>query len=162
MVVAGAFLQGCGNGATITEIPQVQKTAIVEFGTTTADPAAKLRGVSIVTTLPEGVTVATKPGTTEISSGALQGLGNNGQVLFGTYSAAIRKVKIAVPSVSSADMPIGPYAKLTCSVLPGYTLSATLFSAIVPIEFEATGPGGSDLTVATPPVISQISATFGY
>jgi hypothetical protein len=115
-----------------------------------------------VATLPEGVTVATKPGTAEILSGVLQGTDNSGQALFGTYSAAIRKVKISVLSVSSADIGIGSYAKLTCTVLPGYTLTAAMFSTINPIEFEATGHSGIDLTLAVPPVLSKISATFGY
>jgi hypothetical protein len=59
-------------------------------------------------------------------------------------------------------MAIGPFARLTCTVTPGYTLSAALFSAIVPVEFEASGPGGIDLTAAAAPVVPRISATFGF
>jgi len=133
LAVLLVFLQACGGGGTAS-VPQVQKTANVVFATSTVDSAnTHLRSVYIEAVLPEGVSVATNPGSTEIKSGVLVGVGTTaGQVFFGTYSAAIRKVKIPAISVSSADMSIGPFASLACDVMPGNTLNTSQFSSIVP------------------------------
>jgi hypothetical protein len=140
----------------------VQKIATVGFATSSADVNAPLTGVFITAVLPAGVTVATIPGSSEISSTALKGAATgSGQLVLGTYSAPIRKVKITVASAGT-DMAIGPFASLICDVIPGNTLNESQFTSIVPLEFQATGPGGIDLTTATPPVVPKISVTFGF
>jgi len=151
------LVQGCGGGGDAA--PPVQKTATVGFATSSEDANAPLRGVFITAVLPAGVTVATIPGSSEVSSTALKGAATgSGQFVLGTYSAPIRKVKISAANFSG----VGPFASLICDVIPGNTLNESQFTSIVPLEFQATGPGGIDLTTATPPVVPRISVTFGF
>jgi len=159
-------LQACGSGnAGVVPLEQVQsqvqKTAVVTFATATSDPTAKLRGVIVEAVLPEGLTVTTDPGTTTISSGVLKGEANQ-PAPTGIYTAATRTVRITVVTFAATDIAIGTFAKLTCNVASGYTLTASQFTSIIPVDFQVTGPLGADLTAANPPVISAISATFGY
>jgi len=148
-------LQACGGGGSAGVVSQEQKTATVVFATTTSDATVKLRGISVVATLPDGVTVATKAGTDEISSGALQGVG---QVATGTYSAATRQISI-VNMPTGNDLAIGPFARVICDVTPGKTLQESQFASIVPLDFQPTGPQGIDLTLTVTP---KISVSFGY
>lgn len=154
-------LQACGGGGNAGVVPLVQKTAIVEFAvsTTNTDASAVAKGVTMVVRLPAGVTVTTDPGSTTIS-GVLVGA-NNFSVLFPTYVAANNEVTIDATNVSNATANV-VFARLTCDVKPGYTLTAAEFSSIIPTVFEPTGPGGSDLTLLSPSVLPKISATFGY
>jgi hypothetical protein len=149
-----ALFSACGGGGGTSELPQ--KSAEVTFGTSSNDPSVQIKGISLVTTLPAGVTVATEPGSTQISTASLKGVGVQ---VFGRYSAAIRKVTIATLPGTIA---LGPYAKLTCSVVSGFTLQESAFTAITPLEFQPIGPGGIDLTTVVQPVRPTTSVTFGY
>jgi hypothetical protein len=113
----------------------------------------------MVVKLPAGVTVATDPGSTSIS-GAIAGV-NNFLISFPTYVAATNEVTFYATNVSNTAANV-VFARLTCDVKPGYTLTPAEFSSIIPTVFEPTGPGGSDLTLVNPPVLPKISATFGY
>jgi hypothetical protein len=152
-LLASALWTGCGGGG--GSAPKTQKSAEVTFSTTSTNPAVEIKGIFIAVTLPEGVTVATEPGSNKISATALQGAGNGGQV-FGTYSAPIRKVKIG--SITSSTIALGPYARLNCDVLPGVTLTENAFTSIVPVDFQPTGANGINLNE----VSSSISVVFGY
>ncbi len=155
------FLQACGGGGDATVVPRTQKTAIVEFATSTANTTANAltKGVTIAVKLPAGVTVTTDPGSTTIS-GALVGV-NNFSVPFPTYVAATNEVTIDAINVSNTSANV-VFARLTCDVKPGYTLTSEQFSSIIPTKYEPTGLGGSDLRLIDPPVLPKISATFGY
>jgi hypothetical protein len=154
MIVAALLMStlwgGCGGGGGSSDLPQ--KSAEVTFGTSSNDPTVQIRGISLVTTLPAGVTVATEPGSTQISTASLKGIGVQ---VFGRYSAAIRKVTIATVPGTIA---LGPYARLTCSVLPGFTLSESAFTSIIPVDFQPIGQGGIALTNVLP----TTAVTFGY
>lgn len=154
-------LQACGGGGDAGVVPLVQKTAIVEFAvsTTNTDASAVAKGVTMVVRLPAGVTVTTDPGSTTIS-GVPVGT-NNFSVLFPTYVAANNEVTINATNVNNTSANV-IFARLTCDVKPGYTLTAEQFSSIVPDVYEPVGPGGADLALVNPPVLSKISATFGY
>lgn len=149
-LVATALFGGCGGGGDTKVLPQ--KMAEMTFSTTSTDPSVQISGVSIVVTLPAGVTVATDPGTNQISSTSLKGVGTQ---VFGSYSAPIRKVTIAT---LPGTIPLGPYARLTCDVTPGVTLPASAFTNIIPLDFQPTGPGGVSLNN----VQSSIGVVFGY
>lgn len=149
------FSSGCGGGGGTGTSNLQQQTAEVTFGTASSDQTVQIKGIFLVTTLPAGVSVATEPGSNQISTAALKGVGNGGQV-FGTYSAAIRKVKIG--SFTSSTIALGPYARLTCNVLPGVTLQESAFTLITPIDFQPTGQGGISLTNVLP----TTAVTFGY
>jgi len=155
-------LQACGGGGDATVVPRAQKTALVEFAasTTNTDPSGVIKGVTMVAKLPAGVTVTPDaPGGTTISN-ALTGV-NNFLISFPTYVAANNEVTFYATNVSNSTANV-VYARLTCDVKPGNTLTAEQFSSIIPSVYEPVGPGGSDLTLVNPPVISKISATFGY
>lgn len=152
-LLASALLTGCGGGGGSS--PKTQKSAEITFSTTSTNPAVQIKGIFIAVVLPEGVTVATEPGSNQISASALQGAGNGGQV-FGTYSAPIRKVKIG--SITSGTIALGPYARLSCDVLPGFTLTENQFTSIVPVDFQPTGSNGVNLNE----VSSSLSVLFGY
>lgn len=151
VLISTAFLTGCGGGGGAGNLPQ--KSAEMTFKTTSTDSTVRISGVFIAVTLPAGVTVATDPGSNQISASSLQGIGLQA---FGTYSAPIRKVKIAT---LPGSIPLGPYARLNCAVVPGVTLSENDFTSIVPIDFQPAGPGGIDLRNI---VQSSISVVFGY
>lgn len=145
-----AFSAGCGGGSGAVNLQQ--KTAEVTFGTTSSDPSVHIEGIFLVTTLPAGVSVATEPGSNQISAASLKGVGV--QVL-GRYSAAIRKVTIGA---STGTIALGSYARLTCNILPGITLQESAFTSIVPLDFQPTGLGGINLTTVQP----TTTVTFGY
>jgi hypothetical protein len=162
LVALLAFLQACGGGGGTNIVPRAQKTAIVEFAvsTTNTNANALTEGVAIVVRLPAGVTVTTdEPGSTLISK-ALVGV-NNFWIPVPTYVAANNEVTVGATNVGNKSANV-VFARLTCDVLPGYTLAAAQFSSIIPTLFEPTGPGGSDLSQVSPSVLPKISATFGY
>jgi hypothetical protein len=145
-----ALFSGCGGGNGAVNLPQ--KSAEVTFGTTSSDPAVQIKGIFLVTTLPAGASVATEPGSNQISAASLKGVGVQ---VFGSYSAAIRKVKIGTLNGTIA---LGPYARLTCDISPGITLQESAFTSIVPLDFQPTGQGGINLTTVKP----TTAVTFGY
>lgn len=149
-LVATAIFGGCGGGGETKVLPQ--KTAEMTFSTTSTDQSVDIRGISITVTLPAGATVATDPGTNQISSASLKGVGTQ---VFGSYSAPIRKVTIAT---LPGTIPLGPYARLTCDITPGITLPESAFTSIIPLDFQPTGPGGASLNN----VQSSIGVLFGY
>ena len=160
------LLLGCGGGggggAAVVTTP-AQKTATVEFATTTTNTGVVLKAVYIVVRLPAGVTVATKPGTTEISDVVLKGV-NSAQLQSSSYIAADNEVRIPViTSTIISGFPVGVFARLTCDVAPGKTMTESQFSSLTPVVFQATGANGVDLTDpvnSNPPVAPKISATF--
>lgn len=156
------ILQACGGGGGESVVPRAQKTAVVEFAaaTTNTDASARTEGVTMVVRLPEGVTVATDQGSSTTISGALVGV-NNFLISFPTYVSATNDVTFYATNVSNSAANV-VFARLTCDVKPGYTLSAAQFSSITPTVFEPIGPGGSDLKQVSPPVLPKISVTFGY
>ena len=161
MILAVVLLlscSGCGGGGGTDIRPMPQKTADVTFGTSSNNQTVPLKGVFIAATLPAGLSVATEPGSTQISTTALKGVGDGGQTPFGTYSAAIRKVRIS-SALTSSSIAYGPYARLICNVTPGTTLKETDITSITPDDFQPTGDGGSDLSST---VKSVISVVFGY
>ena len=152
------MLQACGSGGGSSGVvPQAQKTATLSFETAIKDQSVtvQLRGISIAVALPEGVTVATSPGTNEITSAVLKG---KNQVATGTYVSATRTVTI-VNMPNGADLPIGQFASLVCDIVPGKTFTDSQFTSIVPTDFQPTGPGGADLTQS---VASRITVSFGH
>jgi hypothetical protein len=162
MVVLVIFLQACGGGGSTSVVPRTQKTATVEFAvsTTNTDASAVTKGVTMVVRLPAGVSVTTdEPGSTLITK-ALVGV-NNFWIPAPTYTAANNEITIDAPNVSNTNANV-VFARLTCEVIPGNTLDAAQFSAIMPTVFDPRGTGGSDLKLVTPPVLPKISATFGY
>lgn len=150
-LLSSALWSGCGGGGGGSNLPQ--KSAEMTLSTTSANQSLQLSGVFIALTLPAGTTVETEPGSNQISAASLQGIGVQ---VFGSYSAPIRKVKIGT---LPGTIPLGPYARLNCAVQPGVTLGEGDFTSIVPLDFQPTGPGGSDLTGV---VQSSISVVFGY
>jgi hypothetical protein len=156
------FLQGCGGEGGESVVPRAQKTALVEFAVSTDNTNANAltEGVTMVVRLPDGLSVATDPGSATIS-GAL--VGSNNFLIYPppTYGVANNQVTIYATNVSNTSANV-VFARLTCDVKPGYMLTAAQFSSIIPTIFEPIGPGGSDLTKVTPPVLPKISATFGY
>jgi len=148
-LMSSVLWAGCGGGGGGTgNLPQ--KSAEVTFSTTSTDPAVQISGIFIAVTLPAGVTVATDPGSNQISASSLQGVGVQA---FGSYSAPIRKVKIAtLPGTIS----LGAYARLNCAVQQGFTFIDP--ASIITLDFEPTGPGGSTLNN----VQSSISVIPGY
>jgi hypothetical protein len=154
VLLVSVLWSGCGGGGGGGGTP-AQKSAEVTFSTASPNPGVQIKGIFIAVILPEGVTVDTEPGSNQIRASALQGAGNGGQV-FGTYSAPIRKVKIG--SISTGTITLGPYARLNCDVLPGYTLTESQFTSIVPVDFQPTGPNGAALN----DVSSSLSVVFGH
>ncbi|MDD2735490.1 MAG: hypothetical protein PHF56_16265 [Desulfuromonadaceae bacterium] len=156
------FLQACGGGGGESVVPRAQKTAIVEFATFTTNTNANAltEGVTMSARLPEGVTVATDQGSSITISGALVGV-HNFLISFPTYASATNEVTFYATNVSNTAANV-VFARLICDVKPGYTLSAAQFSSITPTVFEPIGPGGSDLKQVSPPVLPNISVTFGY
>lgn len=162
LIILLLFLQACGGGGGDSVVSRAQKTAIVEFAvaTTNTDAKAVTRGVSMVVRLPDGIAVATDPGSTTIN-GALVGSNNFLMYPPPTYVVANNEVTIYATNVSNTTANV-VFARLMCDVKPEYTLSAAQFSSIAPTVFEPIGPGGSDLKLVSPPVLPKISVTFGY
>ena len=164
MIVPLVMLLGCGGGGGGTGItPLAQKTATVEFATSTTNTGVVLKAVYIVVRLPAGVTVATKPGSNEISDVVLKGV-NSAQLQASSYIAADNEVRIPViTSTIISGFPVGVFARLTCDIAPGKTMTDAQFSSLTPVEFQATGASGIDLTDpvnSNPPIVPKISATF--
>jgi hypothetical protein len=162
LFVSLLMLQACGGGGSAAVVPLTQKKVIVELSTLTSNTNANAltEGVTIVFSLPEGVVVATDgPGSTKIIN--LDGV-NSFSILFPTY--ANNKVTIDATNVTNTNANV-VFARLTCDVKPGYTLSAEQFSKIAPSVFDPRGRDGMDLTdptIVNPPVSYKISATFEY
>jgi hypothetical protein len=153
-------LTACGGGGGGTSAnqtpPSTSKTATISFSViSTARLTAPVQGVQISALLPAGVTVATDAGSTTLSSAALatgNGITSANRQVYGTYSAAIRKVKITVVTTEDTFRG-GEFAKLTVSYPATTTLTTTDFtSANAPLFpfFEAggyvLGSGSVDLT----------------
>lgn len=148
---SSALWGGCGGGGGGTgNLPQ--KSAEVTFSTTSTDPSVQISGVFIAVTLPAGVTVATEPGSNQISASSLQGVGFQA---FGSYSAPIRKVKIG--TLPGTPIPPGPYARLNCAVQQGFTFNDP--ASVITLDFQPTGAGGIDLKNI---VQSSISVVPGF
>lgn len=120
-------ITGCGSGSGGGAIA-TEKTAVVSFSVmSTSRLPFRIEGVQLSALLPSGVTVVTDPASNKITSGSLVGGSTTANALvFGSYSAPIQKVKIDVAQVNPGFGP-GEFARLTCNVVPGTTLTESDF-----------------------------------
>jgi len=163
-------LFGCGGG---NDQVLPQKTAVVTFGiTSTARLTAPINGIKVITQLPLGVTVATDPAnprTLVVGPGGLTGIKTSASVQFARYSASVRQVIFDVTYSSSdqSGIGLGDFARLTCNVNQGITLTENDFLTLnTPLpKFSVFG---FDPTAAVNPVDlssksrSTLKVTFGF
>lgn len=162
-------LYGCGGND--QALPQ--KTAVVTFGiTSTARLTAPINGIKVVAQLPAGVTVATDPVDPRImviGPSGLTGIKTSASVQFARYSASVRQVIFDVTDSSGGQSGIGlgDFARLTCSVNQGITLTEKDFLTLnTPLpKFSVFG---FDPTATVNPVDlsgktrSTLKVTFGF
>lgn len=160
-------LAGCGGGGG-GEAQLSQKTATITFAVmSTAMLPSPIAGIHITAQLPAGVTVTTEPTNPRQIADGLTGIKTNGSIPFGRYSATTRQVIFDVIDASSdqAGIGLGDFARLTCTITPGMTLSPDDFTIInnpLPnfksFGFDAVAGNTVDLTGRTKPVLK---VTFG-
>ena len=142
-------LSGCGGGGSSSV--QQQKTATITFSTVSSPHTAPLQGIQITERLPTGASVSNL-------STALVGLNNTGQVVPGLLNLPI--VTFSVQQTGTSPIKFGPFAKLTCQVAPGVTLTEGSFSII---DKQLTGKDASGTSVDLALQIQVIpTVTFGF
>ena len=142
-------LSGCGGGGGSSV--QQQKTATITFSTVSSPHTAPLQGIQITERLPTGASVSNL-------STALVGLNNTGQVVPGLLAPP--DFTFGVQPTATGPIKFGPFAKLTCQVAPGVTLTEGSFSII---DKQLTGKDASGTTVDLVPQIPvKLSVTFGF
>jgi hypothetical protein len=156
-------LAGCGGGSGGGgDAPLAQKTATITFGvmSTATLGGVPINGINVTVQLPAGATVS---GTGEISDAKILA-GMNGATLLapGNYVPSLNQVTFNVTSVPGIAW--GDFARLTCNVTPGTTLTEGSFTAAnTPLPaFKAVGyeAGNTvDLTGKTKPALK---VTFGF
>lgn len=142
-------IAGCGGGGD-GPVP-TQKSVSVAFAlVSTAQP--RISTVDISLTLPQGVSVPLKQGTTnEIDMPAVAG--SNVTVL-GTYSSPS---KVHIIGTNGTGIPYARFALLTCSIAAGTpTLSSSSFL------YTVTGSLIPDATLADVTNRTQLTTTFGF
>jgi len=144
-LISLAALFGCGGGGSGATVTGQQRTATVSFAIL-GNYTSPITGVSITAKLPEGVSVALDGTTHNLQQ---PGLGSSKGLVFGSYSASIRTVDIAVVNLSQ-NIGYGTFATLQLNVLPGYTLSADSFRVL-----NAPFPGFK--VVASDPVLGVVT-----
>jgi hypothetical protein len=164
------LLFGCGGGNG-QALPQ--KTAVMTFGvTSTARLTAPINGIKVVAQLPPGVTVATDPADPRIlvvGPTGLTGIKTSASVPFARYSASVRQVIFDVNDSSGdqSGIGLGDFARLTCSVNQGTTLTENDFITLnTPLpKFSVFGfdPNAVVNPVdLTSKIRSTLKVTFGF
>ncbi len=136
-------LYGCGSGDGGKVIfplysGQGSTTAVVSFSAiSTSTLPNQIGGITITTILPPGVSVPTDPSNPRlinssvlVTGSALASIPDDGlsKIIQGDYSSAGRQVRITVASFLGFGP--GEYARLTCTVAPGATLTTAGFNAL--------------------------------
>ncbi len=155
-------LYGCGSGDGGKVIfplysAKGSTTAVVSFSTISSSALPNLIGaITITTILPPGVSVPTDPSNPRLISSsalvtgsALALIPDDGlsKIIQGDYSSAGRQVRITVAAALSG-FGTGEYARLTCTVDPGATLTTAGFNALnsPPPGFEAYDVLANDIS----------------
>lgn len=149
VIAASLAVAGCGGGGGGPS--PTQKTVAVAFSlVSTAQP--RIGSVDISLTLPQGVSVPLKAGsTTEIDLPAITGFD---VIVQGTYSSPN---KVHIYGLNGTGIPYARFALLNCSIAAG---TPGLGSADFP--FSAIGSLIPDATMADVTARTQRDTTFGY
>ncbi|SNB46774.1 hypothetical protein [Geobacter sp. DSM 9736] len=164
ILTLAALSAGCGGGGDAA--PPQQRTAVITFRAVSS--ATLINTVSIAAVLPPGVSVATDAeNPTLISAQSLaigSGAAAGADYILGRYSSAGRKVTIEFPHVNGFGG--GEFARLTCSVTPGTTLTEADFTSLnTPFpssrlsNYDSNISEFVDVTSSKNP---QMTITFGY
>jgi hypothetical protein len=146
-------LSGCGNGGSSK---LQQKTATITFSTVSSAHTAPLQGIQIALKLPDGASIA------DINT-AVTGHNSSGRVIPGAVSGGTATFAVTQANfVPPFDfISFGDFASLTCTILPGATLSQGSF-AIAPGDIQMTGKDSSGTTVDLTGIPVKLSVSFGY
>ena len=143
LLVAGiAVLSGCGGGTNSSG--PTSTTAVVSLSVTATQPLMpQIEGIHIEFNLPAGVSVATDPAdpnqissTALVAGSALDAIPAANKMVVGSYTSNTRLVSISVSGPSGFNA--GEYARLTCVVAPGVTLSQSTIAALTYANFSAS------------------------
>ena len=157
MMLAGmAVLYGCGGGSGgsgYIAIPHSTQAVVSFSAISSAHPPVQISGINVTVTLPSGVSVSTESGTSQISSSALvagsalDSLPAGNKMVLGSYDSATQRVSISAIGTSSFGS--GEYARLTCTVAAGTTLSQSGIVALntPPAAFQVFGYDNNNNTV---------------
>jgi hypothetical protein len=153
LVLLCSLLPGCGSSSTSAN--RQQKTAVVIFSTVSSAHNAPLQGIQLTTKLPSGATVA------DITT-ALSGVNDTGLLGTRSYIPVPPTVSFIVQQSGTAPIKFGPFARLTCDVTPGSTLTESSFS-VARSDLQLTGkdPGGTTIDLVDQ-IPVKLGMTFGY
>jgi hypothetical protein len=166
LIASALLLAACGGGGGGSSAPAATtKTATVAFNVvSTAQLPVPVQGVVLAAFLPVGTSVATDPGTNVISAAALatgSGITSPNRIVFGSYSAAIRKVKITVATTEDTFRG-GEFAKLTVSFPSTVTLASADFITLNSPSFPLFDSAGFDAVAhSTVDLTSKLNASLG-
>lgn len=156
-------LAGCGGGGGGGgDTPLAQKTATVTFGvmSTVTLGSVPITGIHVTVQLPAGATFSS-PG--EISDTKILA-GMNGAALLapGNYASSLNQVTFDVTNMSGITW--GDFARLTCDVTPGTTLTEGTFTAAnTPFPaFKAVGYDAGNTVDLTGKIRPVLKVTFGF
>ncbi len=146
LLLAGiAVLPGCGGGndGGSSNSGATGTTAVISFSVTgTAPLPAQINGIHIEVNLPAGVSVTTDSAnlnqissTALVAGSAMDAIPAAEKLVVGSYSGNTRVVSISVSGTSGFSP--GEYARLTCVVAPGVTLSQSGIAALTYANFSA-------------------------
>ncbi len=158
------ILTACGGGGGGGSTPATSKTATLSFSViSTAQLSAPVQGVQLSAWLPVGVTVATNAGSSTLSSTVLaagSGITSANRQVYGSYSAAIRKVKITVVTTEETFRG-GEFAKLTVSYPVATTLTTNNFTSLNAPSFPFFEAGGYVVGSGNVDLTNKLRASLG-
>lgn len=170
LLIAFVTLSGCGGGggqSSPPDQPLTQKSALLSFALiSSAQP--QIESFNITLTLPPGTQVSTFTNSTFLNSTSL--LSRNDVFVQGTYSAAIRRVKITgvksggLFGASSASRPSGnlkiaDIVAIYCTIPGG---STTLSNSSFTYSLLGASLSGGNTTETDRTSDSLKTTTFGY
>ena len=143
---------GCGGGGGSAPAPP-QKTATITFSTVSGAHTAPLEGIQLTTTLPAGARIFKN-----ITS-ALKGQNDTGQI-GGRLYVHPNVSFVVTPTDLTIPIKFGTFARLTCDVEPGFTLSQNSFS-VSDIQMTGTDASGNSVNLV-PQIPVMLSVSFGF